>query len=315
MTGNEIYKKIFDEAFRYLRSFEGIDDDVISRHLNDWENTKPESILDLYTQMLVSISNKRNMKKTIGPIENIRPFLEDFSPKRIVERYDSDWEELFNTIKNNYDSPGRMEIDNPRSYWVIFCKSVISSSGFFSRFSNLEEFDNFVSQFYLNEYTRVALPLLLEKEIFGLGFILACDFLKENGYPKFIKPDTHTKKIFEGTGISDSDSDYNIFKDLIRFCEDIDELPYRVDKLFGLVGSGQFYLDEIKIDTDPDWFIEKINQKIENGIFEAENDTIKENTAYPVPDTVQEVDNPSPSKSILDKIRDATLKFLERFRR
>ena len=86
-----------------------------------------------------------------------------------------------------------------------------------------------------------------------------------------------------------------------------------MDKLFGLIGSGHFYLDEIKINTDPDGFIEKINQKIENGIFESEKNSIEENTVYP--ETVQEVDNSPPSKSILDKIRDAATNFLERFRR
>nr|QNO44219.1 hypothetical protein JAFNDAPN_00001 [Methanosarcinales archaeon ANME-2c ERB4]QNO46539.1 hypothetical protein HKKCGBCL_00016 [Methanosarcinales archaeon ANME-2c ERB4] len=164
-------------------------------------------------------------------------------------------------IKNDYEPPGRMTIDNPKSYWVIFCKSVFSASHFLSQFSELEEFDNFVSQFYLNEYTRVALPLLLEKEVFGLGFALACDFLKENGYPKFVKPDVHIKAIFHGIGISKSDSDYDIFKDVIRFSEDIKELPYCVDKLFWLVGSGRFYLDEVKINTNRDEFIGRIKHE------------------------------------------------------
>ncbi len=256
-----VHRKIFDEAHEYLLSFDPIDENMLDKHINSWRECKNQSVQDLLWGMLESVSNKQAMPHTIGPIEKLKPFLEDFIPSRIIEKYDNDWEKLFKTIKNNYKPPGRMAIDNPKSYWVIFCKSVLSVSHFLSRFSSLDEFDNFVSQFYLNEYTRVALPLLLEKEVFGLGFALACDFLKENGYPKFVKPDVHIKAIFHGTGISKSDSDYDVFKDVIRFSEDINELPYCVDKLFWLVGSGRFYLDDVKIDTNRHEFIERIKHE------------------------------------------------------
>ena len=216
-----VYRKIFDEAREYLLSFDPIDKNMLDMHINGGKECKNQSVQDLLFGMLESVSNKRNMQSTIGSIEKLRPFLEDFIPLQIIEKYDDDWRGLFTTIENNYEPPGQMTIDNPRSYWVIFCKSVFSASHFLSRFSNLEEFDNFVSQFYLNEYTRVALPLLLKEEIFGLGFALACDFLKENGYPKFVKPDVHIKAIFHGIGISKSDSDYDVFKDVIRFSKDV----------------------------------------------------------------------------------------------
>ena len=256
-----VYRKIFDEAQEYLLSFDPIDENMLDKHLNAWKECKTHTVQDLLWGMLESVSNKRGMPHTIGPIEKLRPFLEDFIPSRIIEKYDDDWKKLFKTIENKYKPPGRMAIDNPKSYWVIFCKSVISVSRFLSRFSNLDEFGNFVSQFYLNEYTRVALPLLLEKEVFGLGFALACDFLKENGYTKFVKPDVHIKAIFHGIGISKSNSDYDVFKDVIRFSEDINELPYCVDKLFWLVGSGRFYLDEVRINTNREEFIERIKHE------------------------------------------------------
>jgi hypothetical protein len=256
-----IYRKIFDEAHEHLLSFDSIDENMLDKHLTDCEERKSQTMQDLLFGMLESISNRHGMPHTIGPIEKLRPCLEDFIPPRIIEKDGDDWRGLFMAIKNNCEPPGRMTIDNPKSYWVIFCKSIFSASHFLSRFSNLKEFDNFVSQFYLNEYTRVALPLLLEKEVFGLGFALACDFLKENGYPEYVKPDVHIKAIFRGIGISKSDSDYDVFKDVIRFSEDINELPYCVDKLFWLVGSGRFYLDDVKIDTNRDEFIKRIKHE------------------------------------------------------
>ncbi len=262
MTNKEdVYREIFNDARKYLSEF-SIDEGMIDKHLNNWKDRKPKSTQELLHAMLDSVYERQGMPNAIGDIEKLRPCLEDFTPIRIIERYNNDWAKLFETIeKGDYKPPGRMVINNSKNYWVIFCKSVISASKFLSQFSNVNEFDNFVSQFYLNEYTRLALPLLLEQEIFGFGFALSCNFLKENGYPEFVKPDVHIKAIFYGTGISKSNSDYDIFKDVIRFSKDIGELPYTVDKLFWLVGSGNFYLDKVKIKTNRNYFIDRVKQK------------------------------------------------------
>jgi len=254
------FGRIFERAREYLLSFEGIDEYILDRHLDHWKEDNPESVQDLLRAMLHSVCNRQGMSNAIGSIRNLRPYLLDFNPPEITEEYNGDWKNLFRAIEDNYSPPGRMVIDNPWNYWVIFCKSIISASHFLSHFSTLQEFEDFVSQFYLNEYTRLALPLLLAKEIFGLGFALACNFLKENGYPQFVKPDVHIKAIFYRIGISESDSSYDVFKAVIRFSEAINELPYRVDKLFWLVGSGNFYLEKPKktIKTNRDEFIERI---------------------------------------------------------
>ena len=257
------YKRIFEKAREYLLSFEEINKNMIEKHLNHWkEKQKANSLNDLLVAILESAQNKQGMPNTIGDIKNLRPYLEDFAPLRIIEKYDNNWEKLFRTIENNYIPPGRMVINNPQSFWVIFCKSAISASTFLSHFSNVKEFNRCISQFYLNEYTRLALPLLLKEEIDGFGFALACDFLKENGYPEFIKPDVHIKAIFNGIGISRSDSDYEIFKDAIKFSKSIGEIPYVVDKLFWLVGSGYFYLNEVRINTNRNEFIEEVRKEI-----------------------------------------------------
>ncbi len=262
ITKDLIYAKIFDKAREYLLSFEGIDDKIINKHLDHWKEDNPESLEDLLHAILDSVKDRQGMHNAIGKLDNYEPHLYGFDPRKIGREYDNDWRELFEIVKNKCTPPGRMVIDNPRNYWVIFCKSIISASNFLSGFNDLGEFTKFVERFYLNEYTRVALPLLLEKEIFGMGFALACNFLKENGYPEFVKPDVHIKAIFNGVGISNSQSDYEVFKDVIRFSKTINELPNRVDKLFWLVGSGDFYLNNIpRIHTNRDEFIEKVKRE------------------------------------------------------
>ncbi len=54
--------------------------------------------------------------------------------------------------------------------------------------------------------------MLLDAEIFGYGFPLACDFLKEIGYVDYGKPDVHLKNIFCELGLVDEGDDYKVFK-------------------------------------------------------------------------------------------------------
>jgi hypothetical protein len=255
-------KEIFSEARIYLLKFKGIDESIIDKHLDAWKNNIPNSMEDLLEGMLNSITSRQGMPNTIGDIKKLQIYLCDFKPSEVIKEYNSDWKKVFNRIKRDYHPTGRMDIEKSKSYWVIFCKSIISASSFLSRFSDMHQFNTFVEAFYLNDYTRIALPLLLDREIFGIGFALACDFLKENGYPKFAKPDVHIKAIFNGIGLSTSEDDYEVFKDVIKFSEAIGELPYRVDRLFWLVGSGDFYLDKIQIDTKQDEFIRDIKKSL-----------------------------------------------------
>jgi hypothetical protein len=184
--------------------------------------------------------------------------LDGFRPDIVHQKYGNDWARLFDSVKDSLTPPGRMVKSNSRSYWVTFCKGTISAARFLSRYSSIEEFNSFVGQFYLNEDTRLALPLLLKAEVHGLGFALACDFLKENGYPKFVKPDVHMVTISTGLGLSqDGASPYEVFKDVVHYAEAIGEVPYVVDKAFWLVGSGDFYLDGIEVRTDRAEFIRR----------------------------------------------------------
>ncbi len=81
-----VYRKIFDEAHGYLLSFDLIDENMLDKHINSWKECKIQSVQDLLWGMLESVSNKQAMPHTIGPIEKLRPFLEDFSPPQIIEK-------------------------------------------------------------------------------------------------------------------------------------------------------------------------------------------------------------------------------------
>jgi hypothetical protein len=198
------------------------------------------------------------MPNVIGDIDKLSSYIYNWDYEKVNNKYKS-WEELFDIIKSSsYVPPGKMLKNNSHSLWVQFFKSIISISLFVSRFKNIEEFNKFVETFYFNEETRIALPLLIKEEIFGYQFALACDFLKENGYPEFIKPDVHITDIFKGLKLTTGNNDFQIFRDVIKFSKSINKLPYEIDKLFWLIGSGKFYLNDIKIKTSKEDFINSI---------------------------------------------------------
>jgi len=263
------YRQIVDQTYEYVLEKSHGNREKLDYYLTEWQFRKPKNIQELYRNLLEHAKNRRGMPQSIGDVSNLKTILYDFEPKEICKSYNN-WEELFSKVQANYTPPGRMEIDNPRNYWVIFTKSIISTSKFMSRFDDIDSFKKYVNQFINSDNIdlRISLPLLLGEELFGFRFALACDFIKENISPKFVKPDVYIKYIFKGIGICQpNDSDFEVFRKLIYFSEIANKEPYWVDKLFWLVGSGTFYknikyLKDENFKTDKNELIELLNTSI-----------------------------------------------------
>lgn len=214
------------------------------------EDLRLENIAE---QLFRSLQNKQmypNIIKFDKNIDQFRKILEDFNCHDILRRY-NDSDRLLNEFvdKFNITKP-----QNTKSAWSMYAKSIISAASFLSTFNSGEEFNVFVKRFSLNDISEAALPLLLEKEIFGLGFSLACDFLKELGYTNYSKPDVHIKDIFKSLEISDG-SDYDTFKKIIMISRSASATAYRVDKMLWLICSGNYYLHDMKINSSRKDFI------------------------------------------------------------
>ena len=108
---------------------------------------------------------------------------------------------------------------------------------------------------------------MISIEISGIGFPLACDFLKELGFIEYGKPDIHLKDIFKALEIINSDEksvikqDYQTLKAIDRIAKENDKTPYAIDKVFWLIGSGDFYLTKINIGRQKQKFINEIKTK------------------------------------------------------
>lgn len=251
-------KLLVDEARTYLLSFEGVTPALLDAHIFEWKREKRSTKAQLYRSMIGHAQNRRDMPNSIGDIDNLGPILFDFDPDRVLAGY-ADWKDFLRVLMNSgIKVPGRIEPHNARSHWTKYSKSVLSCASFLSSFDSAAAFHNFVASFNFNEYSKLALPLLLSEEIFGFGFALACDFLKENGYEQFLKPDTHINYICGALGITTATNDFGVFKDAIAYCESNGLVPYEFDKLLWLVGSGSFYQVKLQVKTDRRRFIARI---------------------------------------------------------
>ena len=225
----------------------GITSELIEKYLY-LSKPRPSTLAGLYERILES-AQSANMKAgviggSIGGVGNLGRVLCDFEPSRVLEKYQADWEEVLDDVVAQLKPRGSIR-RTPRSIWPRYCRTILSSAKFLSQFESANDFYDWVDFFDKDERARAALPMLLDQEIEGFGFALACDFVMGLGYENFSKPDVHIKEIFQELGLCPwGTSDYEVFKAVARVARNVGVTPYNVGKLFWLIGSGNFYEDQ-----------------------------------------------------------------------
>lgn len=239
---NEFLNKIYSSSELFLRS-NSPDRIDLDRYLEE-SFYQPKTINDVYKSFAHSLQNYQSMPNIIkfeSRIDKFNDILYSFCPREVLKNYElqSLYDVLYNEFKfNNYSKNNNV--------WVKYAKGLISAAKFVSVFESFEEFDEFVESFGYNQFSIASLPMLIEKEVFGIGFALACDCLKELGYLNYPKPDIHLNEIFKALGLSDG-SNFDTYKSIIKMSSVVGETPYKVDKVFWLVSSGKFYHDNVHI--------------------------------------------------------------------
>lgn len=237
-----IYKEAKTFIVEYTKSI-GLSDESLNKYLSDKRNF--DNINDVALSLFFSLSNRNMMYSVINfedKKDSMKKILFNYNPKKIITSY-KNYEEILVEFNKHFlikDS------SSPRSLWRQLAKGIYSGSIFLSVFETKEEFDKFIKTFSFNKYTKSALPMVLSKEIDGLGFALACDFLKELGYREYPKPDVHLIEIFFELGLTETKNDYEVYKKIIEMSEYVNEDAYTIDKIFWLIGSRNYYLDGIK---------------------------------------------------------------------
>jgi hypothetical protein len=246
-------KKIYTSAKKFL--IERIPSKDARAILNSYlelpaQNHESVAIPELFRRLLSSAQNS-NMKasvigKSIGGFDNLGKALYSFDPRRTVKTFDGAPDALLDHIVNVLHPHGKIRTE-PKSIWPKYCKTILSSAAFFNQFSSGDEFVEWANSLYGNRRSMPALPMILAAEIEGIGYPLACDFLKEFGFVQYGKPDVHVIEIFVGIGLCrPKPSPYQVQKVITQIAEAAGVSSYDVDKLFWLIGSGKFYKNEHK---------------------------------------------------------------------
>ncbi|RYF44528.1 MAG: hypothetical protein EOO38_17715 [Cytophagaceae bacterium] len=189
-------------ARAYLLSLDGMAPEVLDAHLQNWQHLRQNTIPGIYRRLLHHAKNRQGMPNSIGDVARLQTVFFGFDPARVAAQYQTYTDILDQILAQGVRTAGRIDRNNQRIHWVIYAKSALSAAKFLQAFPTAEAFHEFVQSFYGSPYSRLSLPLLLKEEIFGFGFALACDFLKESGYNGFVKPDTHLNDICRAAGIT-----------------------------------------------------------------------------------------------------------------
>jgi len=242
---------ISTEILNYMKP-DGVEIDNYFEGTNDC--TSMNSIFERLCETLQNRSRLPNVIKFGLRKDIIAKILFNFNPQQVKLNYDV--ESLYEKFKEQFEISNP---DNKKNLWYQYTRYIISGSEFLSEFDDVEDFKKFVQVFSYNKLTKASLPMLLEKEVIGLGFALACDFLKEIGYSDYPKPDVHINRIMFELGLS-ADNDFSSYKSVIEMADSLGETAFKIDKVLWLVSSGNFYFDNVKVSSRRTELIEKTKE-------------------------------------------------------
>ncbi len=248
------YKEFYKFSYNYLCAMlpKGITEQNLNRYFVGVYNLK--NLKEAYIGMIRSVQNYQYMPNVIA-FDKRREQI-----KRILHNFDYDYistinvDDLYHTFRKEFKVTSK---DSRMNSWYRWSCSVIDSAKYFREFKDIEDFNS-----YVNSSEAISIPMDISNKIRGIGFALACDFLKESGYVRFIKPDVHMTDICEAMNFSDRNQ-INVFNKLIEIATKSNVTPYKLDKILWLICSGNFYFDNINIVGKKKEFIQALKEKFE----------------------------------------------------
>jgi hypothetical protein len=180
--------------------------------------------------------------RSIGGVDKLGTLLCHFEPRAVLAKYHN-WETILDDIEKFPNRVGKIR-RTPRGMWPQYCQTILTGARFISQFETADDFYKWAGFFDNDNRARLALPMLLAREIKGFGFASGCDFLKELGFVNFARPDAQIREIFVGLDLCPSNAnDHQIFKAVVRLANNVGVSPYNVDRVFWLIGSAYSYDD------------------------------------------------------------------------
>lgn len=259
MTDREFY----DFAYNFLLEEAAKKDPRITKEVVDKYLTVPEpknnvkNLNDIFYKVLFHAQNAQGKPNiiggAIGGVDNLGKVLFDFDATKVLNKYDGKETSLLQDIQEEFNLQNiNTEFEGRRAgTWPKYCRTIIDAAKFVKQFKDKDCFFKFVNSYYEDDNKMAELPLVLSDKIYGLGFALSCDFLKELGFVNYGKPDVHLKEILAAYNyVSAKASDKDVLRKMIKITKNAEISCYKFDKVLWLIGSGFFYEDKFGKNED-----------------------------------------------------------------
>jgi len=256
-----VLKTLYQEAHKFLIGKAG--KGFVEKHLESIPCTLADKIQDIFQCLLNALVSTKRMKEIIGSVEALASPFFGFDPIRTHSHYKDQWDKLYENLKQ-LEKPGSIEDNSQEEYRDAFCMGALSGASFLSQLGSVETFRSFINGFRYNNMTRAVLPLLLQKEIYGMGFPMACTFLNNIGYPDYISPNPKVKALLKDTGVTESMDNYEALKALIIMARANQKEVPQVHNMFGLIGHGNLSEDSNNDPGHRKEFVEHITSILNN---------------------------------------------------
>ena len=254
-NSDERFIFVYDTAKEYLNTIKPTEVKDVDKYFYA-ETKKYATLKDIYERFIFSAQNYWCMPNVIQfekHKKEIAPILDGFDYKKISTKDPKCLSELLRNKFNN---------GKENALWDRWCRSVVDSAKYICGFKDSAAFEQEIHKYACDINQSIKLANSIAKEIYGMGFALICDVLKELGFTDYSKPDIHLIEVFSSIGLSKK-TEKATFKAVAKMadlCRSIDKdvTPYKVDKIFWLICSGKFYLETplVKITGHKQEFIE-----------------------------------------------------------
>lgn len=245
--------EFYNRCLSYVRSHLPTDraDAVLSQHLDLQDGSQNHvNLSEVYAGLLFSAQNTQGKPNqiggAIGGIHNLGRITFDFDPHQVAEHYKSG-SEIFAQVQAVLRPRGLV---NPASsgVWPKYCRTIMEGAAFLAQFKDGADFYGWANSMYQDPRSLDAVPMLISQAVFGVGYNLACDFLKEKGFIEYGKPDVHIQDLLKSVGLcNDKTTDLEYQRELRAIAKVAGVSAYKVDKIVWLVGSGDFYMASPKV--------------------------------------------------------------------
>ena len=255
MNRNEIY----DFSYKYLLEISKnvVSKEEIDAFINETDTKELNNLADVFEMLLSILQDFQMFPKVIN--YNVRK--NDI--KEIIHFPDIEYCASLNSAELAKVFIDRFAAKGEKS-WTRYSKGIVSGAKFLNNFKTLAEFKAMCDSFDKNIMTREAYALFLQTKIDNMGFASACNWLKELGYKDYLKPDVHIKDICVALELVDSNAnDMLCFEAAEKVAEDCKVDAYKLDKVWWLICSGNYYRLEKQLPNpqkNKEDFLKKISQ-------------------------------------------------------